>query len=131
MVSFLSLVIATFITIPLLGYFLVFIICKQVTRQHKQSVHMALDVSTFLFIISVHYLILAIWEQSFLWVIFLSLLVLAIIFVLLHWKIKHEINLPLVFKGFWRFNFLVFFIAYIVLMVIGLIQSVSGFVAGG
>ncbi|MEH7122967.1 DUF3397 domain-containing protein [Bacillus sp. JJ1532] len=131
MISFLSSVIAIFVTIPLLGYFLVFIICKQVTRQHKKSVHMALDVSTFLFIISVHFLILAIWEQSFLWIIFLSLLVLAIIFVLLHWKIKHEINLLLVFKGFWRFNFLVFFTAYIVLTVIGLIQSVSGFVAGG
>ena len=131
MISFFSSIIATFVTIPLLGYFLVFIICKQVTKQHKKSVHMALDVSTFLFIISVHYLILAIWEQSFLWVIFLSLLVLAIIFVLLHWKIKHEINLPLVFKGFWRFNFLVFFTAYVVLTVIGLIQSVSGFVAGG
>ncbi|WNS77071.1 DUF3397 domain-containing protein [Bacillus sp. DTU_2020_1000418_1_SI_GHA_SEK_038] len=131
MISFFSSIIATFVTIPLLGYFLVFIICKQVTKQHKKSVHMALDVSTFLFIISVHYLILAIWEQSFLWVIFLSLLVLAIIFVLLHWKIKHEINLPLVFRGFWRFNFLLFFTAYVVLTVIGLIQSVSGFVAGG
>lgn len=131
MVSFFSSIIATIVTIPLLGYLLVFIICKQITKQHKKSVRMALDVSTLLFIISVHYLILAIWEQSFLWVICLSLLFLAIIFVLLHWKIKHEINLPLVFKGFWRFNFLVFFTAYIVLTIIGLIQSISVSVAGG
>lgn len=131
MVSFFSSIVATIVTIPLLGYLLVFIICKQITKQHKKSVRMALDVSTLLFIISVHYLILAIWEQSFLWVICLSLLFLAIIFVLLHWKIKHEINLPLVFKGFWRFNFLVFFTAYIVLTIIGLIQSISVSVAGG
>ncbi|MBY0120803.1 DUF3397 domain-containing protein [Bacillus sp. S/N-304-OC-R1] len=131
MVSFFSSIIAAFVTIPLLGYLLVFILCKQITKKHKKSVRIALDVSTLLFIISVHYLILAIWEQSFLWVIFLLLLVLAIIFVLLHWKVKHEINIPLVFKGFWRFNFLLFFTAYIVLTVIGLIQSISLFVAGG
>lgn len=131
MVSFFSSIIAAFVTIPLLGYLIVFILCKQITKKHKKSVRIALDVSTLLFIISVHYLILAIWEQSFLWVIFLFLLVLAIIFVLLHWKVKHEINIPLVFKGFWRFNFLLFFTAYIVLTVIGLIQSISLFVAGG
>lgn len=131
MVSFFSTVIATFVTIPLLGYLLVFVISKQITKKHKKSVHIALDVTTLLFIISVHYLILAIWEQSLLWIIFLLLLFLAIIFVLLHWKIKHEINLPIVFKGFWRFNFLLFCTAYVVLTVIGLVQSINLFVAGG
>ena len=131
MVSIFSSFIAAIITIPLLGYLLVFIICKQMTKQHNRSVRLAIDVSTLLFIISVHYLILAIWEQSFLWVIFLALLVLAIIFVLLHWKIKHEINLPLIFKGFWRINFLLFFTAYVILTAIGLIQRISLFVAGG
>lgn len=131
MVSFFSTVIATFVTIPLLGYLLVFVISKQITKKHKKSVHIALDVTTLLFIISVHYLILAIWEQSLLWIIFLLLLFLAIIFVLLHWRIKHEINLPIVFKGFWRFNFLLFCTAYVVLTVIGLVQSINLFVAGG
>lgn len=131
MVSFFSSVVATFVTIPLLGYLLVFVISKQITKKHRKSVHIALDVTTLLFIISVHYLILAIWEQSMLWVIFLLLLFLAIIFVLLHWKIKHEINFPIVFKGFWRFNFLLFCTAYVVLTVIGLVQSINLFVAGG
>ncbi|KAB2337408.1 DUF3397 domain-containing protein [Cytobacillus depressus] len=131
MSTFFSSIIAAFVMIPLLGYVLVFIICKQVTKQHKKAVHMALDVSTLLFIVSVHYLILAIWKQSFLWIIFLSLLIIAIIFVLLHWKIKNEINFALVIKGYWRFNFLLFFTAYVVLMMFGLIQSVNAFVAGG
>ncbi|MBS4189119.1 DUF3397 domain-containing protein [Bacillus sp. FJAT-49705] len=129
MSSIFSSIIATFVTIPLLGYLLVFIISKQVTKKHKKSVHLALDVSTLLFVISVHYLIVTIWNQSFLWVIILSMLVIAIIFVLIHWKIKQEINVSRVFKGYWRFNFLLFFTAYIVLTVIGLIQSVSSFIA--
>ncbi|MFO1445798.1 DUF3397 domain-containing protein [Bacillus sp. Bva_UNVM-123] len=129
MSSVFSAIIATLITIPILGYLLVFIICKQVTKQHRRSVHVALDVSTILFIISVHYLIVTIWEQSLLWVIILAMLVLAIIFVVIHWRFKQEINIPLVFRGYWRFNFLIFFTAYVVLLVIGLVQSVSSFVS--
>lgn len=129
MSSIFSSIIATFVTIPLLGYMLVFIISKQVTRQHRRSVHIALDVSTLLFVISVHYLILAIWEQSYLWVIILVMLFFAIIFVVIHWRVKQEINLPLVFRGYWRFNFLLFFTVYVVLIVIGLVQSVTSFVS--
>lgn len=129
MSSIFSSIIATFVTIPLLGYLLVFIISKQVTRQHRRSVHIALDVSTLLFVISVHYLILAIWEQSYLWVIILAMLFIAIIFVFIHWRVKQEINLPLVFRGYWRFNFLLFFTVYVVLIVIGLVQSVTSFVS--
>ncbi len=129
MSSVFSAVIATLITVPLLGYLLVFIISKQVTNQHKRSVHIALDVSTILFIISVHYLIVTIWNQSYLWVIILAMLVIAMIFVLIHWRVKQEINIPRVFRGYWRFSFLLFFTAYIVLVVIGLVQSVSSFVS--
>ena len=129
MSSVFSAVIATLITVPLLGYLLIFVISKQVTKKHKRSVHIALDVSTILFIISVHYLIVTIWNQSFLWVIIVSMLVIAMIFVLIHWRVKQEINIPLVFRGYWRFNFLLFFTAYVVLIVIGLYQSVSAFVS--
>ncbi|MFE8695288.1 DUF3397 domain-containing protein [Cytobacillus sp. FJAT-53684] len=127
--SVFSSIIATFVTIPLLGYLLVFIVSKQVTKKHRRSVHIALDVSTLLFIFSVHYLILTIWDQNYFWLIILSMLIIAIIFVIIHWRVKQEINFPLVFRGYWRFNFLLFFMAYVVLTVIGLVQSVNSFVS--
>lgn len=129
MSSIFSSIIATFVTIPLLGYLIVFIISKQVTKQHRRSVRIALDISTLLFVISVHFLTIAIWERSYLWVIILAMIVVAIVFVVIHWKVKQEINFPLVFRGYWRFNFLLFFTAYIVLTVIGLVQSVTTFVS--
>ncbi|MDQ0273900.1 DUF3397 domain-containing protein [Cytobacillus purgationiresistens] len=118
-------VIATFITLPMLGYLIVFVITKQVTKQHKRSVSAALDVSTLLLIISVHYLIISIWKQSLLWVILLLLLFTAIIFVISYWKIKQEIDFLRIFKGFWRANFLIFFTAYIILTLIGIFQRVT------
>ncbi|MBX9972294.1 DUF3397 domain-containing protein [Bacillus sp. CMF12] len=123
-----SSLIATLVTIPLLGYLAVFIISKQITKKHKRSVHIALDVSTLLFILAVHYLIIVIWDKSYLWMIVLSLLITAVTFIIMHWRIKQEINLRVLFKGFWRFNFLLYFTAYIVLMLIGLVQRVTSVV---
>lgn len=118
--------IATIVTIPFLGYIILFIICKQLTKNHRRSVFMALDWSTLLLIFSVHSLIMVIWDQSFFWVILLVMLIIAVIFILIHWKTKPEIVFLTIFRGYWRLNFLLFFTAYIVLMVIGLVQSVSG-----
>ncbi len=127
--SIFSSIIATFATIPLLGYLIVFIICKQITKKHRRSVHIALDITTLLFIFSVHHLILTIWEHNYFWLIILFMLIIAIAFVLVFWKIKKEIDFSRVFRGYWRFNFLLFLMAYVVLTIIGLVQSVNTFVA--
>ncbi|KOP82035.1 DUF3397 domain-containing protein [Cytobacillus solani] len=127
--SIFSSIIATFVTIPLLGYLLIFIICKQITKKHRRSVHIALDITTLLFVFSVHHLILTIWEHNYFWIIILFMLIIAIVFVLIFWKVKKEIDFSRVFRGYWRFNFLIFFMAYIVLTIIGLVQSVNTFVA--
>ncbi|MEC1892659.1 DUF3397 domain-containing protein [Cytobacillus firmus] len=123
-----SSLIATLVTLPLLGYLAVFVISKQITKKHKKSVHIALDVSTFLFILAVHYLIIVIWDKSYLWMIILSLLIAAVFFIIIQWRIKQEINIRVFFKGFWRFNFLLYLTAYIILMIIGLVQRVTSVV---
>lgn len=120
---------AAFITIPILGYIIIFIISKQVTKKHRRAVQIALDGSTLLFIISVHYLVITIWEKSFLWLILVLILLIAVMVVFVHWKVKEEIDYHRVFRGFWRFNFLIFFSAYTILLIIGIIQSISNAVS--
>nr|WP_295971534.1 DUF3397 domain-containing protein [uncultured Bacillus sp.] len=125
MTGFFSSIIATFVTIPLFGYIIVFIVSKLLTKKHRKSVGIALDVTTLLLIICVHYMIIAIWGTSHLWLILIIMLLIAAIFVVVHWKVKHEIYLAKVFKGFWRFNFLLFSTAYFVLLIYGLIVRIS------
>ena len=48
-----SSIIATFVTIPLLGYIIVFVISKLFTKNHRKSVKIAIDITTLLFVISV------------------------------------------------------------------------------
>lgn len=116
---------ALLITIPILVYILIFMISKPFTKNYRKAVHLALDGSTVFFILSVHFLVITIWERSYLSVIFIFMLCCAIIFVIMNWKINGEIIFTRFFKGFWRFSFLLFFLAYIGLTIYGIVLSVS------
>jgi hypothetical protein len=125
--SFISSIITIFLTVPLLGFFIIYVLTKLITKNTRKSFHKALDYSTILFIVAVHFLLITIWGRSFFGLILLLLLVIAMIFVVIHWKIKGEIIFTKVFKGFWRFNFLIFFLAYISLTVFGILRSALTF----
>ncbi|MEC1520959.1 DUF3397 domain-containing protein [Neobacillus niacini] len=127
MSSFISSIITIFLTVPLLGFIMIYVLNKLLTKNTRKSFHKALDYSTLLFIVAVHFLLLTIWGKSFFGLILLILLVIAMIFVVIHWKIKGEIILAKVFKGFWRFNFLIFFLAYVSLTIFGILQSALTF----
>ncbi len=120
-----SSIIASFVTIPLLGYIIVFVISKWLTKKHHKSVRVALDLTTFFLVIAVHYLIKVIWGLSLFWVICIVMILVAIMFVVIHWKTKQEIDFAKVFRGFWRFNFLLFSLVYLLLLIYGLISRVS------
>jgi Protein of unknown function (DUF3397) len=92
-----------------------------VTKNTKKAIHKALDFTTIFFIIAVHFLILAILGKSLLWLIFIFLLISAMLFVILHWKIKGEIVYGKVVNGFWRFTFIFFFAAYFGLTLFGFV----------
>jgi hypothetical protein len=130
MTNIISLAAGLLVSIPLAGYLVMFIFSKQLTGNHRKSVHIAIDFSTLLFIFSVHFLIVLIFGESFLWLILLFLILLAIVFVLIHWNLRQEIDFAKVFRGYWRFNFLLFFFAYLVLIIVGLYQRISWLVAG-
>lgn len=125
--SFISSIITIFLTMPLLGFFMIYILNKLITKNTRKSFHKALDYSTILFILAVHFLLITIWEKSFFWWIFLVLILIAMVFVVINWKVKGEIVFTKVFKGFWRFNFLIFFLAYISLTIFGILQSALTF----
>lgn len=128
MSGLLSAFVATLVTAPILGYLLVFIISKQIIKNHRRSVRLAIDVTTLLLIVSVHFLIQTIWNQSLFWVILIVLLLIAITFAILHWKVKEEINIKKVLLGFWRFSFLLFSLAYLFLVIYGLFIRIFGLI---
>lgn len=112
--------IATVITLPFIALFIIYFISFKLTKNKKKSFQHTVDFSTILFIISVYTLSYVIWEKSFLWLMILFFIVVAMILVFLQWKITEDIKLKRLLKGFWRFNFLFFFLGYFGLIFYGL-----------
>ncbi|MBS4177221.1 DUF3397 domain-containing protein [Lederbergia citrea] len=110
---------AIFVTLPVLLYILIFILTKQLTNNHRKAKSAAMNATTIVLIFSVHFLILAIWAKSLIWIIFLFMLITAIVFTYIYWKIREEIVYPKVFLGYWRLNFLLFSVLYIALLLYG------------
>jgi hypothetical protein len=122
MSNFVSGLFATFVTVPIAAFMLVYMLGRKVLKRKKKSFHLAMNVSTVFFILGVHFLILAIWGTSYLWMIIIFLLLLKVLFMIGYWRKKHDVHLAPVFRLFWRFNFLFFSFAYFSLLIYGLIM---------
>jgi hypothetical protein len=125
MAAFLSSIMATFVTLPMIAFLIFYVFARILMKNGKKAFLLTVDLSTFFFILSVYYLILVIWEKSFMSYIFMILIIFCMIFLLLHWKFKQEIEIRKVMKGFWRFNFLFFSFCYICLVIFGLFKRLS------
>jgi len=124
MLNLTSQLISFLVVFPIFTLFIVFVISKSLTKKQRFSVHLALDISTFFFILSVHFLIRSIWNTSLLLYIVIFILLIGMLFVIIHWKWKEEIEYKKVFKGIWRVTFLCFFTLYVVLVIYGLVLSI-------
>jgi hypothetical protein len=122
LVTILSSLLSVFLAIPLLGFILVFGICKLMKKSTRNSMRLALDLTTVLFILAVHFLLIAICGKSYLWLIIVIMMLIAMAFTTIHWKIRREVVVSRVLKGIWRFNFLFFLLVYIALTFYGMIE---------
>lgn len=117
------------IIFPLIGYLIAFIILKLALKNHKRAVFLAIDITTFIMLFSVHHLVKVIFNQSFFWLIVIIMLFFAALLVSYVYKTKGEIVYEKVFKSIWRMYFLILLVAYILLMLIGIYQTITSHIA--
>ncbi|MFS0823714.1 DUF3397 domain-containing protein [Bacillus sp. 1P02SD] len=124
MVDFFAGIAATFVTIPLLGFILVYLISRFIIKNTRKSFFLSVDVTTVFFLIAVHYLLLVIVGKSLLWLILLILLMTVLFIGYITWRKSHAIETVKVLRKSWRFVFLASTVAYFLLLLIGLVQRI-------
>ncbi|MBS4207724.1 DUF3397 domain-containing protein [Bacillus sp. FJAT-50079] len=112
--------IAMMIIMPLFLYVIIFIIMKRWLRNGRKARNIAINITTPFLIMSVHFLMTAIWSRSLLWLIFLVMLITAVVFTIVYWRYREEIIYSKIVIGYWRLSFLLFSFAYIILMMYGI-----------
>ncbi|WP_339227597.1 DUF3397 domain-containing protein [Oceanobacillus sp. FSL K6-2867] len=117
--------IAFFITIPLIATALTYIISVKIHRVKLRALHQAVNWTTILYIIAVSIMLNLIVGSSFTgWMVVLFLIALTSV-IISQWKYKNEVVFRKAVKIIWRFAFLLYFMVYILLVFIGIIQQLA------
>lgn len=98
---------------------------RKLTKNKRKSVHIATYITTVFLILSVHYAAVEIFGHSFLWLIALVLLVVAMIMMFVHWKVKHDLEMEAYCERVLSDEFRLFLIAHIVLNIGGIAFRIS------
>lgn len=122
--SLLAGLIAACVIMPVIVYMAVYTISRQKFKNNKKAVRLSADVTTLFLIMAVHYAAIALFEHSYLWIILITLILLASMVLFMHYKVREEVNLKRVFTSFWRASFLLFSIGYFLLVVIGIAERI-------
>ncbi|WP_232735738.1 DUF3397 domain-containing protein [Alteribacter populi] len=124
-------VVATLVTAPIIGLYLVYIITVKMTKKKVYALKLAVDWSLLLFMFAVHFIIMEIWNVSLIGMMIALILLTAIVFTFIHWRMYEEIKILRIIKGVWRFQFVVFLVLYFVLMFYGFASEMFMFTFGG
>ncbi|WP_026700133.1 DUF3397 domain-containing protein [Salibacterium aidingense] len=115
MSNLLILIGAALLTLPLLAWYLVYIMVAKVTKNKGKAIRTAADTTTILFITAVHLLVMEIWGESYFWLLLLIILTTAVFFTIIHYRSGQDVEFMRLIKGIWRFTFFLFLAGYIIL----------------
>lgn len=124
MKDFLHIIISIIIFCPILLFVIVYLISRKVKFRGTHAFGVASDVTTLCLFFSVPLAIGVLWKVNVSELLVTLALMMAMIFTYIDWRTKKEIEVKSLLRKIWRFQFLVLSTAYIVICMVGVIQSV-------
>ncbi|AHN20800.1 DUF3397 domain-containing protein [Lysinibacillus sphaericus] len=124
MKDILHIVISVIIFCPILLFVIVYAVSRKVNIRGTHAFGAASDVTTFWLFFSVPLAIGALWGVNVGALLVMLAIVLAIVFTYVDWRTKKEIEVRPLLRKIWRFLFLVLSTAYLLICLVGMIQSV-------
>ncbi|QPQ32155.1 DUF3397 domain-containing protein [Lysinibacillus sp. JNUCC 51] len=124
MKDFLHIIISVIIFCPILLFVIVYLISRKVKIRGTHAFGVASDLTTLCLFFSVPLAIGVLWSVNVSALLVTLAIMMAMIFTYIDWRTKKEIEVKSLLKKIWRFQFLVLSTAYIVICIVGVIQSV-------
>ncbi len=115
----------TFLTVaPFVFFFGMWFVFYLVKKNKKKSTELAMDVTTFVLIISVSFMSYAIFNSSLgFWIIILLILLSAGFIGNVQNRIRGKIDLLKIYKVVWRISFVVLIGLYVIFLITGIIKN--------
>ncbi|MBM7603435.1 ABC-type iron transport system FetAB permease component [Metabacillus crassostreae] len=112
------------VTLPLLSLIAIYFLLRYIAGNKKKTILWTADITTIIFITSVHFHLIAIFEKSFILHIVLVLVGLIVLFYYVDYKKTKMPSIVTASKKVWRLSFLVFFVSYLFLTLYGVVDGI-------
>ncbi|TXC92061.1 DUF3397 domain-containing protein [Metabacillus litoralis] len=112
------------VTLPLLSLIAIYFLLRYIAGNKKKTILWTADITTIIFITSVHFHLIAIFEKSFILHIVLVLVGLIVLFYYVDYKKTKMPSIATASKKVWRLSFLVFFVSYLFLTLYGVVDGI-------
>ena len=123
MLDFIIYTLSFFITIPFLASLLVYLVSMVIDRNKLKAIHRLVNWTTHFYIIAVTVMLSIIFNWSFIGIVLILLLSLLTLIIFIQWKTKRDVEITRAVKLLWRISFLLFFVLYSCLLLIGILQQ--------
>jgi asparagine N-glycosylation enzyme membrane subunit Stt3 len=117
-------VLATFITVPYIVFFIVHMSMYRMTRKKRKALKISTDVTTFFLFLAIERMTVEIWGNSYYWVLILLFIGGCLIFTLFIWKNDLDLSIGKIIRMNWRLQFLLLSIGYFSLLTFGIIDRI-------
>ncbi|MGY4689723.1 DUF3397 domain-containing protein [Salibacterium sp. K-3] len=121
---------AALLTLPPAAWYIIYLGVVKTTKNKGRALRTASDSTTVFFIAAVHLLLKDITGSSYLWLLFVLVLLIASAFTIIHYRTRQDIAFLRLTKGIWRFTFFLFLAVYLLLSVYvwgtGLLSAFNG-----
>ena len=119
---------STIICFPIILFLITYALCYKRKKSAVKCFGYSADATTFILLFSVPLSIRSLWGMNYYSIVFFIEIAIAIIITYIDWRTKKEIEILPLLKKIWRLYFILLTIAYIVIWIVGLIQSVIEYI---
>ncbi|WP_155590129.1 DUF3397 domain-containing protein [Lysinibacillus cavernae] len=124
MKDLLHIVISIIIFCPIVLFVIVYLVGRKVKIPGTHAFGAASDATTLCLFFSVPLAIGVLWHVNVGALLVILAIMMAMIFTYIDWRTKKEIEVRPLLKKIWRFLFLILSTAYVVICIVGVIQSI-------
>lgn len=123
MLNFISYTVSIFITLPLFASMLVYIVSMIIERNKWKAIQKLVNWTTLFYIIAVTIMLTLIFGMDFTGIVLITLLAILTCIIFIQWRTNRDVEIRRAVKLLWRISFLLFFVLYGCLMLVGILKQ--------
>ncbi|MFJ8261636.1 DUF3397 domain-containing protein [Rummeliibacillus sp. NPDC094406] len=122
--AILSFILDIFVLCPFLILGILYLMLKKFTKKSVNHFSKAADITTIILFFSIPKTVKFFWSFDIGFTVLIIAILIAIVFTVIEWRTKKEIELMPLFRKIWRFLFLVLSCTYIAVLLTAIVQKI-------